>query len=300
MTAENPTKTRRRRIPKKIRKYLPVTITLSILAIGAIVFGGYLLWNTLRPAETYENRESAAADLRQRLAQVNENIPATTVDNDKLSRDENGYMIYTENGVKTSRTGIDVSKWNGEIDWKKVSAAGVEFAMIRIGNRTVNGGNLVLDPCFHDNIKGALEAGIKVGVYFYTQAVTKEEAEEEALFCLENMAGYDVTYPVVFDTERYEGNARANDLDSTLRTEVAKTFMDKIKNSGFVPAIYMNTSWSIMNVNLESLSDYDLWYAYYGDDLYYPYRFTIWQYTDKGEIPGIKGHVDLNISFAEY
>ena len=178
--------------------------------------------------------------------------------------------------------------------------AGVEFAVIRLGNRTTGNGQINIDPYFKTNIEGALDAGIKVGVYFYTQAVTVEEAVEEATFCIENLKGYDVTYPVVFDTERYDGTGRADKMANSVRTEIAKAFLEKVKSAGYIPAIYMSTNWSLLNINLRELTDYDLWYAYYGEELYYPYRFTIWQYASDGSVPGVTGDVDVNISFKDY
>ncbi len=234
------------------------------------------------------------------LTTIDSSIPLSNVENANIMLDENGYKYYAEDGVKTSLLGIDVSKWNKTIDWKQVKEAGVEFAIIRIGNRTTESGKINIDPYFEENMKGAIEAGIKVGVYFYTQAISVEEALEEADFCIDNLKGYDVTYPVVFDSERYDGTGRADKMANSVRTEIAKAFMDRVKSAGYIPAIYMSTNWSLLNINMRDLSEYDLWYAYYGEELYYPYKYTIWQYASDGQVPGVSGDVDINISFVDY
>ncbi len=234
------------------------------------------------------------------LTTLDSKIPLSTVENENIKVDEKGYKYYEEDGKKVSRLGIDVSKWNNNIDWKKVKDAGVEFAIIRLGNRTTGAGQINIDPFFRDNMTGAIEAGIKVGVYFYTQAVTVEEAIEEADFCIENLKDFEVTYPVVFDTERYDGSGRADKMANSVRTEIARAFLERVKSAGYTPSIYMSTNWSLLNINLRDLTDYDLWYAYYGEELYYPYRFTIWQYASDGSVPGVSGDVDVNISFKDY
>ncbi len=293
---------RRSKSPGK--RSLPAIILSAVFATALLIYGGVILWNVMhkndkgRPIVVTE--PGGNGNFRAMLEVPDENIPLSTIDKNCLTKDENGYKIYTENGEKTSLTGIDVSKWNGTIDWKKVRGSGIEFVMIRLGNSKLNSGDITLDPMFKEYMEGAVEAGLKVGVYYYTQAITKEEAVAEAEFCIKNLEDYHVTFPVVFDTERYDGSGRADNLDNALRTEIARSFMDRIKEAGYTPAIYMNTSWSLMNIDLKDLTEYDHWYAYYGDDLYWPYRFTMWQYTEKAQIPGIEGNVDLNISFVDY
>lgn len=221
---------------------------------------------------------------------------------ENFKRDENGFLAYYVDNVKVSMEGIDVSKWQYDIDWKKVAAAGVDYAIIRLGYRgTAAEGNCAMDPYFEQNIKGALAAGVQVGVYYFTQAITVEEAIEEANIVIEALKGYNVTFPVVYDTEYREGG-RANEMPNAERTACAKAFCDTILAAGYTPAIYTSTNWGILNLNLEELQGYDLWYAYYGEpeDLYLPYEFTMWQYTDSGKVNGISGSVDINISFMDY
>jgi GH25 family lysozyme M1 (1,4-beta-N-acetylmuramidase) len=165
----------------------------------------------------------------------------------------------------------------------------------------MNEGTLEMDPYFEANIKGATDNKIDVGVYFFSQAVTKEEAVEEANYVLEAISKYDITYPVIFDTERVTTyDARANKLGRDERTEMCIAFCDKIGKEGYTPMIYANTKYMIMGIDLEKLLKYDKWFACYSDNITFPYNFQMLQYSEKGSIPGIKGDVDLNISFIDY
>lgn len=234
------------------------------------------------------------------LLELSDIIERNQITQADLMKEETGISYYVD-GEKKSIAGIDVSKFQGEIDWKKVKQAGIEFVIIRVGFRGYNQGTLELDPYFEENIKGANEVGIPVGVYFFSQAINKEEALEEAQFVIEQIKDYKITYPVILDTEHvisYE--ARANGLSRQVRTDIAKTFCDEIRKNGYHSMIYANTKWMIMGIDLEQLVDYDLWFAYYGNDLTFPYQFEMFQYSNKGTIPGIKGEVDLNISFKDY
>ncbi|ABX43465.1 glycoside hydrolase family 25 protein [Lachnoclostridium phytofermentans] len=234
------------------------------------------------------------------LVPLSNNIPRLSYQPENFIP-SNGKLEYMEQGVKKSIHGIDVSKYQGDIDWKKVKESGVEFAILRLGFRGFNEGTLEIDPYFVKNVEGATKAGVSVGVYFFSQAVTLEEANEEAEFILELIKDYKISYPVIFDTEYVTTyDARANKLARQLRTDITKTFCEKIQTAGYHPMIYANTKWMVMGIDLEQLSEYDLWFAYYGNNLTFPYDFQMYQYSDSGTIPGIKGNVDLNISFIDY
>lgn len=236
------------------------------------------------------------------LVRAREEIVFHDLKKENFQYDENGFLAYYENGVKKSMVGVDVSKWQYDVNWKKVKAAGVDYAIIRLGYRgTAPEGNCAMDPYFEQNIKGALDAGLQVGVYYFTQAITVEEAIEEANIVIEAIKDYNVTFPVVYDTE-YREAGRANDLSNAERTACAKAFCDTILAAGYTPAIYSSTNWSILDINLEGLTNYDFWYAYYGspENMYLPYAFAMWQYTDSGKVDGISTNVDLNISFMDY
>lgn len=239
-------------------------------------------------------------DNRRYLIPIFENAEMNDKDFTNL-KEENGLKVYYENGVKKSIMGIDVSKYQGDIDWVKVKASGVEYAIIRLGYRTFEEGTVELDPYYLKNVEGATKAGIPVGIYFFSQAVNEEEAIEEAELVLENIKEYNITYPIIFDSEVVTTyDARANNLSRQKRTDICIAFCEKIKASGYKPMIYSNTKWMIMGIDLERLNDYDKWFAYYGSSLTFPYQFDMLQYSDQGTIPGIDGNVDLDISFIDY
>lgn len=211
---------------------------------------------------------------------------------------ENGRFEYVQDGQVVSHMGIDVSKYQGKIDWEKVAAEGVEFAFLRVGLRGYGSGKIVEDDSFETNIQGALRSGIKVGVYFFSQATTEEEAIEEANFVLEKIAPYQVECPVVFDVEKVsDSTARMNQLTPQERTNVTIAFLDTIEAAGYQSMFYHNMETALLLLELDRLEDYDRWFAYYGEQFYYPYQYSVWQYSEKGRIDGIDADVDLNIAF---
>lgn len=217
---------------------------------------------------------------------------------ENFTETEEGEMQYVENGVVTSHKGIDVSKYQGDIDWQAVKADGVEYAFVRLGIRGYASGKLVLDEYFDQNMCGANNAGVMAGVYFFTQAVTVEEAKEEADFVIENIADYDVPYPVVFDVEMIVGaDGRANDLTMQERTDITIAFCEAIKQAGYTPMIYGNIKCFTKMLDMTRLEDYEKWYAFYDNYMYMPYMVSCWQYTENGTVDGINGDVDLNISY---
>ena len=216
---------------------------------------------------------------------------------------ENGLKYYTENGKKVSLEGVDVSSHQKDIDWTKVKAAGIDFAIIRVGFRGYGTGAILIDDYFTKNIEGALAAGLKVGVYFFSQAINEAEAIEEADFVIEQLKKYKdkITYPVVYDAEDIPNDtARTDDLLGEQITNNCIAFCERIKDAGYTPMIYANKRWFLTRLDLTRLTDYDMWHAAYVDAPDTPYMYTIWQYTDSGKVAGISGSVDLNISFVDY
>lgn len=216
--------------------------------------------------------------------------------------EETGEITYRNGSETISRKGIDVSKFQGGIDWKSVKEDGVEYAFIRLGIRGYESGEIVIDETFEDNVKGALKQNIDVGVYFFTQAVNEEEILEEADFVIENLEDYPINYPVVIDVEQVDSfKARTKDLTAAERTKLIITFCEKIKEAGYTPMIYGNLKTFVLMLDITQLEAYEKWYAYYStDEFYYPYEFSIWQYSDKGKVAGIDADVDLNISFKDW
>ncbi|MCR4796473.1 MULTISPECIES: glycoside hydrolase family 25 protein [Ruminococcus] len=227
-------------------------------------------------------------------------VPACTLDLNKLTM-RNGYAYYTENGEVSSVNGIDVSEFQGEIDWEQVKQAGIEFAIIRVGYRTYGGGVVTYDEQFRNNIEGALAQGIKVGAYFYSQATTASEAVDEADAIIDALKGYDITYPVVYDWELVSGDAaRTDDVSVEALADCCVSFCERVKDSGYTPMVYQNTTTAMKKLDLPRVKDYDFWLAEYSDKPSYYYDYKIWQYTNSGKVPGIEGNVDLNICFAPY
>ena len=228
-----------------------------------------------------------------------EGLPLCSYDYGWL-KEEDGFKYYTDkDGSRTSRTGIDVSEFQQPVDWNKVSAAGIEFAMVRVGYRGYgSAGKLVEDKMFRSHMDGALGAGLDVGVYFFSQAVSGEEALEEAQFVLERIGEYDITYPVAFDTEEIKDDtARTDGLDRRQFTDNCIVFCDRIEEAGYDSMIYANMKWMAFTLELERLADYDKWYADYEPVPQCPYEFSMWQYTESGKVSGIDGSVDLNVYF---
>ncbi|MEZ3506400.1 MAG: glycoside hydrolase family 25 protein [Lachnospiraceae bacterium] len=231
---------------------------------------------------------------------ISEELAHHTYDMDKFIKDSDQVMQYYDNEKWISHKGIDVSKYQEEIDWEQVATDDVEYAFIRLGIRGYTKGEILEDENFEENIKGALRNDIAVGVYFFTQAVSTEEAEEEAQYVLDALEPYRVDYPVVIDVEAVSNaNARTKDLTKEERTQYCITFCEKIREAGYTPMIYGNLKTFMLMLDLEQLEDYEKWVAFYDEPLYYPYAFKVWQYTDEGSVAGIEGKVDLNISFEE-
>ena len=226
------------------------------------------------------------------------NVPVSTFSSDQFSLDENGEPVFTGTGY-TVMKGVDVSYYQGDIDWKAVRADGVEFAFIRCGYRGYSEGAVNEDEKFAANIKGALEAGIKVGVYFFSQAVTVQEAQEEAQFTLKQIAGYDVTLPVVFDWEHIdsEASARTAQVDGETVTACAAAFCEKAKAAGYEPCIYFYRNTGYYVYDLTKLTDYTFWVSTPGNYPDFYYAHTIWQYSFEGQVPGIAGNTDLDMIF---
>lgn len=225
------------------------------------------------------------------------NIPRSPYNNSLFQKDERGYMTYTGDGF-TQKVGIDVSRYQGSIDWAAVKEAGIEFAIIRLGYRGYGqAGTLVQDSYYTGNIKGAIAQGIPVGVYFFSQATSRKEAIEEANYVLERVKGYDLSLPIVFDWEPYPAstNARTKGLSDKVLTQCAVAFCETVKNAGYQPMVYSNLSYFYLHFDISQFADYPLWLAQYNKKPAFRYNYSIWQYGSTGSVPGINGDVDMNI-----
>lgn len=194
--------------------------------------------------------------------------------------------------------GIDVSRYQGEIDWQQVKDAGVEFVMIRLGFRGYgSAGQLNEDPLAQANYEGAKAAGLKVGGYFFSQAITVDEAVEEAEYAMQVAKDWALDMPLVYDWECLAEDYRTVGVDARELTDYTKAFCDTVESAGYDSMIYFNPSQSHKQMYLEELVDYGFWLAMYTDQMDYPYKVDMWQYTNEGSVPGITGNVDINLFF---
>ena len=248
--------------------------------------------STPEPSATPDPLQAAAqvppapsAEIAARNIQRRDGFPMLSWDVEAFSTDSRGRMTYA--GARTL-TGIDVSEHQGEIDWSKVAADGVDFAMLRLGYRGSTQGSLYMDEYFQRNIAAAQAAGVPVGVYFYSQATTVAEAE-----------GHGVTVPVVFDWEVVGGEAaRTYAVSRRTLCQCAKAFCDAVKEAGYKPMIYFTRYLGYRKYILRSLTDYGFWYAEYESRPRFAFDFDMWQYSETGRVSGIDGNVDMNIMYA--
>ncbi len=227
-------------------------------------------------------------------------VPRNDFDLESFYIEDDGSAMYyhDEDGNRTSTLAIDVSEFQQEVDWDSLYEAGVTVAIIRVGFRGYGSGAVVLDEMYEEHVEGAKAAGLKVGVYFYSQAMNHDEGVEEANFVLENIYGMGIDGPVVIDTEDpYSDEARTNGLSNDLRTDGVVAFCETVKSAGYSPMIYANRNWYAQSLDMTRLGDYKLWLAQYANMPDFPYEYVGWQYTDQGYIWGVDGAVDLNVWF---
>lgn len=283
----------------------------GVIYIGDLASGEYSV--TLEPIEGYrvpsgstrvrvkDKVEYLVIDDISLLMKTEADIDAEAEDSAQEITDKDKTEIKKAQAVSGSSTlGIDVSKWQGEIDWDKVKNAGIDFVIIRCGYRGSVTGSLVEDPYFLQNIRGATSSGLKVGVYFFTQAINEVEAVEEASMVVSLLGDHELQYPVFIDTEGAGGEGRADNLDVETRTAVCEAFCRTIENAGFEAGVYASRSWYNNRLDTSELEKYTIWLAEYRSAPLYQGYYQMWQYTSKGKVDGIKGNVDMNISYTGY
>ncbi len=259
----------------------------------------------ITPVKNYEDTKKTKVSLtgdngEKMIFFAKEGVANAWQDPALYERNENGYMVYKDPSVYTC-WGVDVSRYQTVKDWKKVKEAGFEFALIRMAYRGYGGGTIVTDSSFESHIQGATKAGLDVGVYFFTQAITVAEAVEEAEYIVNAIKKYKITYPVIIDTEFYSSvDARANYMSVKQRTDILKAFCETVKKAGYTPMIYAGTNWSMLSFDRSQLEGYDFWYAAYSQNIDYPYHYEILQYAEDAVVPGINEKVDVNICFKKY
>ncbi|MCM1038884.1 MAG: glycoside hydrolase family 25 protein [Roseburia sp.] len=261
---------------------------------------GYRVPNTVTTIKVKQDIEYRVLEDIEYLMLTENDIDASKEDTEERGAEQDA--DGTENTAfetlsDSVKKGIDVSKWNQTIDWEAVKEDGVEFAIIRCGYRGSSSGSLIIDPMYEQNIEGAIEAGIPVGVYFFTQALNEVEAVEEASMVINLIRKYDVDYPVFLDSESAGGNGRADSLTAAERTSIHKAFLETIASAGYATGIYGSTNWLNARVQMKELSSYHTWLAEYADIPTYEEYYHMWQYTSKGTIEGISTNVDLNLCY---
>lgn len=267
---------RKKKQSSKLNTYLaillPVLAALLLLA-AVLAFGKF---TAEPPAET-------------------EPTPSGPEENPYLASDfeyENGFLTCT---VADARLGIDVSEHQSQVDWEQVKDAGIDFVMIRAGYRGYTEGKLFRDSCFSRHLAGAREAGLDVGVYFFSQAITPEEARKEAEFLLSILKDEEAEMGVAFDWEYVSADVRTGAVDGRTMTDCAITFCETIAAAGHKPLVYFNQHQALEQYVLEELTGCGFWLAMYTDQMTFPYRVDLWQYTEDGVVPGIDGTVDINL-----
>lgn len=289
-------------------KVLTVILALCALLLVVMVFacapyfsGDRDLHAAVSPQQTQPDNEDPEALLHhQTEPEVPEEgvlptIPPEANPYGKLDfqYDRNNYLYALRTD---SYPGVDVSAYQGEIDWEKVKASGIEFAIIRLGFRGYGKeGKLVEDDYAQENLKGATEAGLPIGAYFFSQALSIKEADEEIEYMLKILGDYELQMPIILDWEIPTDTARTANMDARTLTDIQNHYCAVMKEKGYEPMVYFNWHQSSTLLYLSELEDYPFWLALYRDRMTYPYKVEMWQYTDKGRVPGIEGPVDLNI-----
>ena len=214
---------------------------------------------------------------------------------------KNNLLYYYADGKQISYLGVDLSKYQKKVDFAAIQAEGVDFCMLRVGSRGYSTGTIQQDEMFESHLAGAKAVGMPIGLYFYSQAITEAEAIEEANFVISKIGENKITYPIAYDMEFVENDtARIETLTREEKTNIALAFLKRIEEAGYTGMLYGNKEWLMKRIDIAQLEQYDIWLTQEDDIPDYPYLFSMWQYTRQGEIFGIDGYVDLNISFIDY
>lgn len=273
------------------------TAVLAAVLLAALVIGAVVLISRWITPEKEEFVKEDPKPVIQEEKPVYDPPEESTVKPQDFQYDGDYLTCITQ----PSELGIDVSQHQGEIDWQAVKQAGVTFAIIRVGGRGYGEkGSLYTDDLAQTYYEGARAAGIKVGVYFFSQAISVKEAEEEADLVLDRIKDWQLDMPVVYDWEQMlVAGSRTADVDPRIVTDCMKAFCQRVEKSGRKAMIYFNPDHSDVQFFIEEVTPYGFWLAYYTEWMDYPYKVDMWQYTNEGTVPGIAGNVDINLYFPE-
>lgn len=285
------TKTKKR-TAKKRRNQSKDPVIVLLVFLGALMLALFLLFRVLlAPADPTEE-----PSVQETAPAATQSLPLSALASECFGETD-GFITYTDETVEAV-TGIDVSSYQGWIDWQAVAESPVDFAIIRVGYRGYTDGELNQDDYFQYNIDAATEAGLDVGVYFFSQALTPDEAEEEANMVLKLVKGYDLACPVFYDWEPIDhAEARTDTISASEVTACAAAFCETVAEKGYEAGVYFNLTNAVERFHLYELKDYSFWLAEYQDSPSYPFAVDYWQYTDSGEISGIDTAVDVNLAF---
>lgn len=224
-------------------------------------------------------------------------VPLNDIGKDEFANDSDGNLVYTGSEYKATR-GIDVSSYQGDIDWEQVYESGVRFAIIRAGGMYYGSGEIYTDDNFIKNVEGAKAAGLKVGAYFFSQAVSEDEAKAEAEATVKLLNGRKLDMPIFFDWERIGTDAaRTDDLDFETMTDCAVGFCETVEQAGYDAGVYVYCDTAYNGYDLTRLQDYTIWFAGLGTYPYFYYSFDAWQYSHSGTVPGVSADCDLDMIF---
>lgn len=273
---------KRRKKKYRLKKQVKQGLVFAIIAFGLLLIG-IGIQQLIQPKHDYNVNIKDPID----------NLPLSFLDTTKLSGDE--FKVYEDDNY-TSTLGIDVSMHQKAINWHEVKESGITFAYIRCGYRGYQGGKLYEDPTFKENIEGAKEAGLKVGVYFFSQAVNEQEAIDEAYFTRDLIKNYELDLPVVYDLEDIDYDiSRIQKISNSARTKHALTYCAKMEEFGYQPMIYANIYWLNSVYDINRIMNYPLWIADYDSIPSFEYEFKLWQYSEDAKIEGIEKPVDINL-----
>ena len=292
---------------RKIRPELVMGI-LAILAAALLIVLAVLCipyWTADEDPEALPQYHQEARETTPEEPLLEPTVPETEPENPTIPPERNPYdrydFQYNRNNYlvlqnMTSSPGVDVSAFQGSINWSKVRASGIEFAIIRLGYRGYGSGKLVEDEYAQKNLSGAKAAGLKIGAYFFSQALNTKEVDEEIRFMLKILGDKSLDMPIILDWEIPAEDARtAGKMDARSLTDIQLHFCQVMTEKGYKPMVYFNWHQSENLYYLSELEDYPFWLALYQDRMTYPWRVEMWQYSDKGTVPGISGPVDLNV-----
>ena len=294
---------RRRKIRPELVMGIIALLAAALLIVLAVLCIPY--WTADEDPEALPQYHQEARETTPEEPILEPTVPETEPENPTIPPERNPYDRYDFQYNKqnylvlqnmTSSPGVDVSAFQGNINWSKVRASGIEFAIIRLGYRGYGSGKLVEDEYAKQNLSGAKAAGLKIGAYFFSQALNTKEVDEEIQFMLKILGDKSLDMPIILDWEIPAEDARtAGKMDARSLTDIQLHFCQVMTEKGYKPMVYFNWHQSENLYYLSELEDYPFWLALYQDRMTYPWRVEMWQYSDKGTVPGISGPVDLNV-----